>query len=229
MKVNTTQAKFLIFQPAPLSLASSYSIPYVRNLRINCSFLSTRSWNLICHPGGDSTTKPQLPSPASHLHRHPGPSPPPLISLSLRPWQLPPNWSPCFCSWLPMPAHSPHHSLSFQLELKIKSCHSTAYKYMDVFQPAWSLPTSPHASWSQASHPSSEPGLLAGPRTSRKLSPQGLCTCSCRELDQEKPYLMPSHPSGLNLRIISFKTSSWAKSFVVVKYIQHKIYHFSHL
>ena len=91
-------------------------------------------------------------------------------------------------------------------------------------------PCPPHPMLLGPNHPT-PPAILAFsqvPGHSRKLSPQGLCICCCHELGREKPYLMPSHPSGLNLRIISFKTSSWAKSFVVVKYIQPKIDHFSH-
>ena len=126
----------------------------------------------------------------------------------------------------PYPAHSPHHSLSFQLKLKIKSCHCTAYKYIDVFQPAWSVPTSPHASRSQPSQPQ-----LSWP-SHRSQDTAG-----------SSPHRVFAHALALSWtrksltwcllivqvsRIISFKTSSWAKSFVVIKYIQPKIDHFSH-
>lgn len=152
---------------------------------------------------------------------------PHLSSLSLSPWQQPPNRPPCFCSWLPSPFSQ--HSLSFQLKLKIKSCHSTAYKYI-VMSSNQLGPCPPHPTLPGPNHPTPTPAILAFsqvPGHGRKLSPQGLCTCSCQGAGPGNLYLMPSQPSGLKNN--PFKTSSWAKSFVVVKYIQPKIDHFSHL
>lgn len=119
LEVNTTKAEFLIVQPAPLSLTSLSPIPYVRNLRITCSFPSVRSSNLIYHQDRDSTSKMQLPPSASHL-RSVTLAQAPMTSL-FRPLQQPPNWSPpCFWSW-PPPAPDPFSTSQPEFSAEIRN------------------------------------------------------------------------------------------------------------
>lgn len=119
LEVNTTKAEFLIVQSAPLSLTSLSPIPYVRNLRITCSFPSVRSSNLIYHQDRDSTSKMQLPPSASHL-RSVTLAQAPMTSL-FRPLQQPPNWSPpCFWSW-PPPAPDPFSTSQPEFSAEIRN------------------------------------------------------------------------------------------------------------